>query len=121
VPPTFKGFTACSLGLAATSQQYFSLRTNQQYFSPRTISTSHQPNEQTVILCSTPAAVLILKRLYLSEQSAPATSQTNRLLFCAQLQQQSQFSRDFYLYAIKKDGADLCVTKKVIRTCVPST
>jgi hypothetical protein len=40
---------SCSLGLSATSQQYFSLRTNQppatsqQYLSLRT---SHQPNEQ---------------------------------------------------------------------------
>jgi hypothetical protein len=29
--------------------------------------------------------------------------------------------RGFYLYAIKKDGADLCATKKIARTCVPST
>jgi hypothetical protein len=42
----------CSLGLSATSQQYFYLTTNQppaasqQYFSLRTTSTSHQPNEQ---------------------------------------------------------------------------
>jgi hypothetical protein len=28
--------------------------------------------------------------------------------------------REFYLYAIKKDGADLCTTKKVAHTCVPS-
>jgi hypothetical protein len=41
--------TPCSLGLSATSQQYFSLRTNQpqatsqQYFSLRKTSTSHQP------------------------------------------------------------------------------
>jgi hypothetical protein len=40
---------ACSFGLSATSQQYFSLRTNQpptigqQYFLLRKISTSHQP------------------------------------------------------------------------------
>jgi hypothetical protein len=40
--------TACSLGLSATSQQYFSLRTNQppatsqQYFSLRT--NQHQPS-----------------------------------------------------------------------------
>jgi hypothetical protein len=40
---------ACSLGLSATSQQYFSLITNQppatsqQYFPLRTTSTSHQP------------------------------------------------------------------------------
>jgi hypothetical protein len=27
----------------------------------------------------------------------------------------------FYLYAIKKDGANLCATKKIVRTCVPST
>jgi hypothetical protein len=27
--------------------------------------------------------------------------------------------REFYLYAIKKDGADLCAIKKVSRTCVP--
>jgi hypothetical protein len=27
----------------------------------------------------------------------------------------------FYLYAIKKDGADLCATKKIARTYVPST
>jgi hypothetical protein len=27
----------------------------------------------------------------------------------------------FYLYAIKKDGADLCATKQFARTCVPST
>jgi hypothetical protein len=29
--------------------------------------------------------------------------------------------RGFYLYAIKKDDADLCVTKKIVCTCVPST
>jgi hypothetical protein len=29
--------------------------------------------------------------------------------------------RDFYLYAIKKDGDDLCAIKKVTRTCVPSS
>jgi hypothetical protein len=29
--------------------------------------------------------------------------------------------RDCYLYAIKKDGADLCATEKVIRTYVTST
>jgi hypothetical protein len=51
-----RGQTSCSLGLSATSQQYFSLTTNQppatsqQYFSLRT--NQHQP---------------------------PATSQTNRL------------------------------------------
>jgi hypothetical protein len=50
---------ACSLGLSATSQQYFSLRTNQppatsqQYFSLRT--NQHQPS---------------------------ASSQTNRLMLC---------------------------------------
>jgi hypothetical protein len=27
----------------------------------------------------------------------------------------------FYLYFIKKDGADLCATKKIAHTCVPST
>jgi hypothetical protein len=43
----FTKITACSLGLSATSQQYFSLRTNQppttsqQYFSLRT--NQHQP------------------------------------------------------------------------------
>jgi uncharacterized lipoprotein YmbA len=52
-----KNLAACSFGLSATSQQYFSLRTNQppaisqQYFSLRT--NQHQPS---------------------------ATSQTNRLL-----------------------------------------
>jgi hypothetical protein len=39
--------TACSLGLSATSQQYFSLRTNQppasSTFLSEQISTSHQP------------------------------------------------------------------------------
>jgi hypothetical protein len=41
--------TACSFGLSATSQQYFSLRTNQppatsqQYFSLRT--NQHQPSD----------------------------------------------------------------------------
>jgi hypothetical protein len=45
---TLKQRTACSLGLSATSQQYFSLRTNQppatsqQYFSLRT--NQHQPS-----------------------------------------------------------------------------
>jgi hypothetical protein len=45
--------TMDSLGLSATSQQYFYLTTNQppaisqQYFSLRTTSNSHQPNEQT--------------------------------------------------------------------------
>jgi hypothetical protein len=45
---------ACSFGLSATSQQYFSLRTNQppaisqQYFSLRT--NQHQPNEKAVCL-----------------------------------------------------------------------
>jgi hypothetical protein len=29
--------------------------------------------------------------------------------------------REFYLYAIKKDGDDLCAIKKVARTCVPSS
>jgi hypothetical protein len=28
---------------------------------------------------------------------------------------------DFYLYGIKKDGVDLCATKKFVRICVPST
>jgi hypothetical protein len=45
-------FAPCSLGLSATSQQYFSLRTNQQpassTFLSEQISTSHQPNEQAV-------------------------------------------------------------------------
>jgi hypothetical protein len=56
VGPTCE-FAACSFGLSATSQQYFSLRTNQpsatsqQYFSLR--ANQHQP---------------------------PATSQPNRLL-----------------------------------------
>jgi hypothetical protein len=27
----------------------------------------------------------------------------------------------FYLYAIKKDGTDLCAIKKIARTCMPST
>jgi hypothetical protein len=30
-------------------------------------------------------------------------------------------SGGFYLYAIIKDGDDLCATKKFTRTCVPST
>jgi hypothetical protein len=43
-----KNYAACSFGLSATSQQYFSLRTNQppaasqQYFSLRT--NQHQPS-----------------------------------------------------------------------------
>jgi hypothetical protein len=49
--------TACSFGLSATSQQYFSLRTNQpptitqQYFSLRTYQ--HQPSTtgQTNMVC----------------------------------------------------------------------
>jgi hypothetical protein len=51
-------FTACSFGLSATSQQYFSLRTNQspatsqQYFSLRTNqhqpSATSQPNSRVV-------------------------------------------------------------------------
>jgi hypothetical protein len=32
-----------------------------------------------------------------------------------------QAFRGFYLYAIKKDGADLRATKKVPRTCMPSS
>jgi hypothetical protein len=46
--PATRTFTPCSLGLSATSQQYFSLRTNQppatrqQYFSVRT--NQHQPS-----------------------------------------------------------------------------
>jgi hypothetical protein len=46
--PDSTQLTACSLGLSATSQQYFSLRTNQppatsqQYFSLRT--NQHQPS-----------------------------------------------------------------------------
>jgi hypothetical protein len=47
-------YSPCSLGLSATSQQYFSLRTNQppatsqQYFLSKQISTSHQqPAERT--------------------------------------------------------------------------
>jgi hypothetical protein len=45
--------SACSLGLSATSQQYFSLTTNQppatsqQYSSLRT--NQHQPTEQAVV------------------------------------------------------------------------
>jgi hypothetical protein len=43
-----------SFGLSATSQQYFSLRTNQQSvsstFLSQQISTSHQPNEQAVLV-----------------------------------------------------------------------
>jgi hypothetical protein len=35
-------YPACSLGLSATSQQYFSLRTNQ----PPAPAISHQPTEQ---------------------------------------------------------------------------
>jgi hypothetical protein len=50
-----KQFTACSLGLSATSQQYFSLKTNQppatsqQYSSLGT--NHHQPTEHAVKLC----------------------------------------------------------------------
>jgi hypothetical protein len=44
--------TVCSLGLSATSQQYFSLRTNQPavLFSQNktTLAISHQPTEQAV-------------------------------------------------------------------------
>jgi hypothetical protein len=54
---TWENVFPCSLGLSATSQQYFSLTTNQppatnkQYFSLRTnqhqpSAISHQPNEQ---------------------------------------------------------------------------
>jgi hypothetical protein len=43
-------YTSCSLGLSATSQQYFSLRTNQPavLFSQRRSAPaiSHQPTEQ---------------------------------------------------------------------------
>jgi hypothetical protein len=42
------------------------------------------------------------------------------LLLGAQVKKEEKRG-DFYLYAIKKDGADLCATKKVIRTYVPST
>jgi hypothetical protein len=51
--------TPCSLGLSATIQQHFSLRTNQppttsqQYFLSRNKpapAISHQPNEQAVTL-----------------------------------------------------------------------
>jgi hypothetical protein len=47
---------ACSFGLSATSQQYFSLRTNQppaiiqQYFSLRT--NQHQPSAKRTGQCS---------------------------------------------------------------------
>jgi hypothetical protein len=44
----------CSLGLSATSQQYFSLTTNQQPASStilsEQISISHQPTEQAVVV-----------------------------------------------------------------------
>jgi hypothetical protein len=61
----------CSLGLSATRQQYFSLRTNQppvtsqQYFSLRT--NQHQPSatSQTnrLFVCTTYSLVYILQRL----------------------------------------------------------
>jgi hypothetical protein len=48
----FYRLTACSLGLSATSQQHFSLRTNQPavLFSQNksALAISHQPNEQAV-------------------------------------------------------------------------
>jgi hypothetical protein len=52
--PELFDFAVCSFGLSATSQQYFSLRTNQQSvsstFLSQQISTSHQPNEQAVLV-----------------------------------------------------------------------
>jgi hypothetical protein len=51
--PTFFGAAACSLGLSATSQQYFSFRTNQppatsqQYFSLRTNQHQSSATSQT--------------------------------------------------------------------------
>jgi hypothetical protein len=70
---------------------------------------SHQPNEQALSSTGCPQLLRALQPVrlayqppasntflseqisntFLPEQSAPATSQTNRLLFCAQLQQQS--------------------------------
>jgi hypothetical protein len=67
-----KRYSACSFGLSATSQQYFSLRTNQpptinqQYFSLRT----NQPptiNQQYFSLRT-------------NQHQPSATSQTNRLI-----------------------------------------
>jgi hypothetical protein len=50
----FQPFPPCSLGLSATSQQYFSLRTNQPsvIFSQNkpAPAISHQPTEQAVRL-----------------------------------------------------------------------
>jgi hypothetical protein len=61
---------ACSLGLSATSQQYFSLRTNQpptisqQYFSLRT--NQHQPSatSQTNRLLDARGTSFIKRRLF---------------------------------------------------------
>jgi hypothetical protein len=59
-----QGLSACSLGLSATSQQYFSLRTNQPPATSRNQpavlfsqnkpapAISHQPTEQAVCLLS---------------------------------------------------------------------
>jgi hypothetical protein len=84
--------TACSLGLSATSQQYFSLRTikppatNQQYFSLRTISTSHQPNEQAEprIVWDTVALFVLLishQPAVLFSYNKPATSDQLTVFF----------------------------------------
>jgi hypothetical protein len=40
--------------------------------------------------------------------------------YSSSLLTQAELSRDFYLCAIKKDGADLCAIKKVARTYVSS-
>jgi hypothetical protein len=60
--PKIRYFTACSLGLSATSQQYFSLRTNQPPATSRNQpavlfsqnkpapAISHQPTEQSLRL-----------------------------------------------------------------------
>jgi hypothetical protein len=70
----------CSLGLSATSQQYFSLRTNQS------AATSHQPNEQAV------------ERQLLAVQSllvdADAKSETNTFELWKGRLQKSLASRD---------------------------
>jgi hypothetical protein len=64
---------------------------------------SHQPNELAGRLEIFPRTRKALSTLAESAFNRPAET-----------------TRGFYLYAIKKHGADLCATKKIARACVPS-
>jgi hypothetical protein len=43
------------------------------------------------------------------------------LYYCKMTLHMAVLCRGFYLHAIKKDGSDLCATKKIARTYVPSS